>query len=117
VPDSPLGPRRSVRWVGLGPASAGLVKRTVQQALPWHPLYGIRKLQPEVHLHPRAQAASGSFFVRLAKEERKQFVIETHSDYLVDRIRIDIAEGLISHLDVSVLFFERSQLGFAHPKS
>lgn len=66
--------------------------------------------QPEVHLHPRAQAALGSFFVRLAKEDKKQFIIETHSDYLLDRIRIDVAGGLIAHSDVSVLFFDRPHL-------
>jgi energy-coupling factor transporter ATP-binding protein EcfA2 len=35
--------------------------------------------QPEVHLHPRAQAALGSFFVRQVAENNRRFVIETHS--------------------------------------
>src|SRR5881396_1662040 len=43
--------------------------------------------QPEVHLHPRAQAELGSFFVSQAGKKRR-FVIETHSDYLVDRVRM-----------------------------
>jgi predicted ATPase len=66
--------------------------------------------QPEVHLHPRAQAALGSFFVRQASSEKKDFVIETHSDYLVDRIRIEIAAGTIAPEQVSILFFDRSAL-------
>lgn len=63
--------------------------------------------QPEVHLHPRAQAALGSFIMDLFKRRKKHFVIETHSDYLLDRIRMDIRDrysGLAS--DVLVLFFD-----------
>lgn len=67
--------------------------------------------QPEVHLHPSAQAALGSLFCQIASP-RRQLVVETHSDYLLDRIRIDIREGR-THLrpdDVSILFFERNHL-------
>ncbi len=64
--------------------------------------------QPEVHLHPRAQAELGSFLGVLAKEQEKRFVIETHSDYLVDRIRMDIRDRKgITPEDVSLLYFER----------
>ncbi|HVT14757.1 MAG TPA: AAA family ATPase [Thermoanaerobaculia bacterium] len=68
--------------------------------------------QPEVHLHPKAQAELGSFLGALAKEQEKRFVIETHSDYLLDRIRTDVREG--KHLraqDVSILYFERRNGG------
>ncbi|HEX3529705.1 MAG TPA: DUF3696 domain-containing protein [Thermoanaerobaculia bacterium] len=64
--------------------------------------------QPEVHLHPRAQAELGSFLGALAKQQNKRFVIETHSDYLVDRIRMDIRDGKgLTPEDVSLLYFER----------
>ncbi|MCI0512372.1 AAA family ATPase [candidate division KSB1 bacterium] len=66
--------------------------------------------QPEVHLHPRAQAELGSFLATFAKEENKCFVIETHSDYLIDRIRMDIREKKnLSPEDVSILYFEGAQ--------
>jgi AAA domain, putative AbiEii toxin, Type IV TA system len=64
--------------------------------------------QPEVHLHPRAQAELGSFLAALAKQQQKRFIIETHSDYMLDRIRMDIRDG--KHLkpsDVVILYFER----------
>jgi predicted ATPase len=67
--------------------------------------------QPEVHLHPKAQAELGSFFARRAGK-RRRFVIETHSDYLVDRIRTEVRRG--THLkpeDVSLLYFERDEHG------
>lgn len=70
--------------------------------------------QPEVHLHPSAQAELGSFLGVLAKEQNKRFVIETHSDYLVDRIRMDIRDRKgITPEDVSLLYFERRN-GEAH---
>jgi len=64
--------------------------------------------QPEVHLHPRAQAELGSFLAVLAKQQNKRFVIETHSDYIVDRIRMDIRDKKgITPEDVALLYFER----------
>lgn len=64
--------------------------------------------QPEVHLHPRAQAELGSLLCRLAKSDRKTFIVETHSDYLLDRVRMDIRDkrGIVAS-DVSILYFER----------
>jgi hypothetical protein len=66
--------------------------------------------QPEVHLHPRAQAALGSFFVTLATKSKKHFVIETHSDYLIDRVRLQIARGTIDPENVQLLFFDKPGL-------
>jgi len=63
--------------------------------------------QPEVHLHPRAQAALGTFFVDLVSSDHKEFVIETHSDYVVDRIRQEAARGKIKPEDVVILYFQR----------
>ena len=65
--------------------------------------------QPEVHLHPRAQAELVSFLATLAKQQQKCFIIETHSDYMIDRIRMDIRDG--KHLkpnEVAILYFERT---------
>lgn len=65
--------------------------------------------QPEVHLHPRAQAELGSLFGALTQSKKQRFVIETHSDHLVDRVRMDIRDGKtgIRPEDVSLLYFER----------
>jgi len=66
--------------------------------------------QPEVHLHPKAQAALGQYFVEAFVDDGKNFVIETHSDFILDRIRNSISEKKISVNDVSVLFFRRRHL-------
>ena len=67
--------------------------------------------QPEVHLHPSAQAALGSLFCSVA-ETGRQLLVETHSDYLMDRVRMDVRDlrGKLKPEDVSILFFERDEL-------
>ena len=68
--------------------------------------------QPEVHLHPSAQAALGTLFCTAAATGRRLFV-ETHSDHLMDRVRMDVRDGGtgLRPEDVSILFFERRNLG------
>ena len=67
--------------------------------------------QPEVHLHPVAQAALGSLFCQIADSDR-QLVVETHSDHLLNRVRMDVRDGVsaLKPDDVSILFFERNDL-------
>lgn len=67
--------------------------------------------QPEVHLHPSAQAALGSLFCNIAGPER-QLIVETHSDYILDRVRMDIRDKKtdLKPEDVSILFFEPGEL-------
>ena len=55
--------------------------------------------QPEIHLHPKAQATLGDLFIEIAAEN-KILVIETHSEHLIRRIQRRIAENKISHKDV-----------------
>ena len=64
--------------------------------------------QPELHLHPSAQAALGSLFCETASSGR-QLVIETHSDYILDRILLDVRDRRtdLKADDVSILYFER----------
>ena len=62
--------------------------------------------QPEVHLHPRGQAALASLFVEAFRKSGNRFLIETHSDYIIDRVRISVRKGLLKPDDVSILYFE-----------
>ena len=68
--------------------------------------------QPEVHLHPRAQAALGTLFCELVAGGGLQLIVETHSDHLIDRVRMEVRDGLTSLKpdDVSILYFERKDL-------
>ena len=62
--------------------------------------------QPEVHLHPQAQAEFSSLMIDTYKTMQHNFIIETHSDYIVDRARIEIMKGNIKPEDVSLVFLE-----------
>lgn len=67
--------------------------------------------QPEVHLHPSAQAALGTLFCDVASQG-KQLIVETHSDYIIDRVRMDVRDKTtaLKPDDVSILYFERDDL-------
>jgi hypothetical protein len=61
--------------------------------------------QPELHLHPNVQAALGDFFLALARSGR-QLIIETHSEYLINRLRRRQATDQDSDAaDLTRLFF------------
>ena len=64
--------------------------------------------QPEVHLHPRAQAELSSLLAKTAHRGRggRSFIVETHSDYMIDRARVEIRKGTIRPEDVSLIYLE-----------
>ena len=62
--------------------------------------------QPEVHLHPKAQAQLSSLLSTSASQGDQSFIVETHSDYMIDRARIEIRKGTISPKDVSLIYLE-----------
>jgi predicted ATPase len=47
--------------------------------------------QPELHLHPKVQTRLSDFFLSIALNG-KQCLIETHSEYLINRVRYRAAE-------------------------
>lgn len=62
--------------------------------------------EPEIHLHPNAQAALGSFFVGQMPSTGQLF-IETHSDNLILRIARHVAEGVLSANDVKIFYVKK----------
>jgi hypothetical protein len=102
------GPIFNLIDVGYGVSQAlPILVDTLQRA---YPFVTFLLQQPEVHLHPRAQAELGSFFAKQA-DKRRRFIIETHSDYLVDRIRMEVRRKQLEPEDVSLLYFERGKSG------
>lgn len=72
--------------------------------------------QPELHLHPKVQQRLADFFLAIARTGR-QLVIETHSEYLVTRLRRRIAEdpGDDTRKIISLLFSELEVDEFGSP--
>lgn len=74
--------------------------------------------QPEVHLHPRAQAMFGDLVAQLARTDAKKFFIETHSDFLIDRFRSNIRKNHkeSSAFNSQILYFQHSNgINKVHP--
>ena len=102
------GPQRNLIDVGYGVSQVlPVITELLRDDAP--PMFLLQ--QPEVHLHPRAQAALGSLFCKVAGPEC-QLVVETHSDHLLDRVRMDVRDGNspLEPDDVSILYFERGAL-------
>jgi predicted ATPase len=65
---------------------------------------------PEAHLHPRGQALMGELLA-LAAAGGVQVVIETHSDHVLNGIRLAVHGGRIAPEMVRLHYFERRDLG------
>ena len=62
---------------------------------------------PEAHLHPRGQSALGQLLARCAADG-VQIVVETHSDHVLNGIRVAAKRAEISSENVAVHFFSRN---------
>jgi predicted ATPase len=62
---------------------------------------------PEAHLHPKGQVAMGKFLAMVAASG-VQVIIETHSDHLLNGIRIATKRRDIQPSDVAFHFFQRN---------
>jgi predicted ATPase len=61
--------------------------------------------QPELHLHPKAQAALGDVFYK-STLDGSAFVVETHSDFIIDRFRMALNKG-DQDLRAQVIYFDK----------
>lgn len=63
---------------------------------------------PEAHLHPSGQSRIGQFLAQVASSG-VQVIIETHSEHVINGIRIAILKNIINHQDVSINFLNISE--------
>jgi hypothetical protein len=61
--------------------------------------------EPELHLNPAIQQKLGDFFLAVSKSDR-QLLIETHSEYLVTRLRLRVAENIEVRDQFNFIFTE-----------
>jgi len=61
--------------------------------------------EPELHLNPAIQQKLGDFFLAVSKSGR-QLLIETHSEYLVTRLRLRVAEDIEVRDQFNFIFTE-----------
>ena len=66
--------------------------------------------QPEIHLHPRAQASLGELMHFMVQERQHHYLVETHSEYLIDRFRLRLKDER-GPSGCQIIFFERTEEG------
>lgn len=67
---------------------------------------------PEAHLHPRAQSRIMEFLIEQSKVKDLQLIIETHSDHVVNGMRISMKRGLLEPADSIIQHFAYTENGF-----
>ena len=67
--------------------------------------------EPEIHLHPKAQAELASVIVAEAKSSNKQVVMTTHSEHIAGRLMTEIAEGNVSADEIAIYSFDKDTNG------
>jgi predicted ATPase len=65
---------------------------------------------PEAHIHPKGQAAIGDLLT-LAAATGLQVIVETHSDHILNGVRLAVKRKAIDAEKVKVHFFTRSDSG------
>jgi predicted ATPase len=61
---------------------------------------------PESHIHPKGQAELGRLMA-FAAEFGAQLFIETHSDHIINGVRVSVKDGLIKKDNVKIPFFHK----------
>ncbi len=64
---------------------------------------------PEAHLHPRGQSRMGRLLA-LAAESGLQIIIETHSDHLLNGVRVAVKQNLLNYNKTKIHFFSNRKI-------
>lgn len=64
--------------------------------------------QPEIHLHPSVQANFTDYIINQINSTNKSYIIETHSEYLINRLRLGIVKEEIKEDNIKTYFFRNN---------
>ena len=62
--------------------------------------------QPGIHLHPKVQAQLADLLIEVVTERKLQILVESHSEHLLTRLQLRIAEEKICANDTALYFCE-----------
>ena len=65
--------------------------------------------EPEIHLHPKAQADLAQVLVEEANSGGKQIVMTTHSEHVAGRLLTLVAEGGLAADELAIYSFEKDE--------
>ena len=69
--------------------------------------------EPELNLHPKAQADLASVIVEEARGYGKQVIMTTHSERIAARLLIEVAEGTLPPEELAIYSFTKDRDGIA----
>lgn len=74
--------------------------------------------QPELHLHPAAQSELADLFVSGAIDGKKKLLIETHSEHLIRKLQVLVADPncALTNNDVAIYYVDKDETGVATVK-
>lgn len=86
--------------------TVGLNKEFIKSLRVYSQLYPqtIALEEPECHLHPSLQSQLADVFTDAHKQHGVHFLIESHSEYLIRKLQLNVAKGEIQHDDVSLIY-------------
>lgn len=61
--------------------------------------------EPEANLHPALQSKLGDMFIDAAETFGIQFIIETHSEYLIRKLQVQTAKEVLKPEDTQIYYF------------
>ena len=67
--------------------------------------------EPEIHLHPKAQADLAEVLAETAKAEDKQIIMTTHSEHIAGRLLTLVAERKLTTEELAIYSFEKDEKG------
>ena len=70
--------------------------------------------EPEIHLHPKYQSLLADLFVEAYKDHHIHFIIETHSEYLIRKLQVLVAEKKLKPSEVSLNYVDKDKKGVSH---
>ncbi|WP_273750946.1 DUF3696 domain-containing protein [Leuconostoc mesenteroides] len=65
--------------------------------------------QPELHLHPAMQPSLMHTLDLVLSKNNMSMMIETHSEYMIKQLGVDIARNFIDADDVQILIFDENE--------
>ena len=76
-------------------ATATIRQIAGERSVIYKPIYDFSSIyveEPEIHLHPKFQSLLADMFVEAYQEYKIRFIIETHSEYLIRRLQVMVAD-------------------------
>lgn len=93
------------RFKGLIRTKRGTPILDYYEEIPFEP-HTLAIEEPEIHLHPKYQSLLAEMFYEVYKDYNIQFLIETHSEYLLRKIQTLVGAKKLTPEEVSMVYVE-----------